>query len=82
MALLDDIFGSTLGIGVIGIGAIVLAPNLLPQAGRILRPVVKQAIKGGMVLYDDVSTGISEIVAEATNEIETPSSVKPRSKNS
>ena len=73
MALLDDIFGSTLGTGVIvGVGAVLLAPTLLPKAGRIIRPVVKEAVKGGIVLYEGISNGISDIVAEATSEVETP----------
>jgi hypothetical protein len=82
MALMDDIFGSTLGIGVIGVGAILLAPTLLPTAGRILRPVVKQALRGGIVLYEGISSGITDVVAEATNEMEASPSKRARSTNS
>ena len=57
MALLEDIFGESIvgsmgGALVIGLGALVLVPRVLPAAWRMARPLVKETIKLGMRGYD------------------------------
>jgi hypothetical protein len=58
----------------LGVGALVLAPSVLP----ILKPVTKAAIKTGVVLYEKTKGAIAEtgevlgdLVAEAKAEIAT-----------
>ncbi len=56
----------------IGVGALLLAPRLLPAVGRVLRPVAKEVLRVGIVAYDgarDTFSGAYEaagdLVAEA-----------------
>ena len=74
MAMLDNVFEGGMGTGLAVAGAVVLAPTLLPVVGRILRPVAKAAIKGGLVLYNETLAGVGEVagdlVAEARAELE------------
>jgi hypothetical protein len=66
---LDDIFQGNLGAGLLfGLGAVVLAPF----ATRVLRPVAKAAIKGGMTVYRDTGIGdaTGDLVAEARAELD------------
>ncbi len=75
MALLEDIVKAE-GAGplVLGVGALMLAPTVLPALGRALRPVAKGVIKTGMSLYDETFASIREatgdIIAEARAELE------------
>ncbi len=65
MALFNN--GWKLGTGVaVGLGAIVLAPTILPILGAVAKPFVKAGIKSGMILYDRSR----EMVAEAAEVIE------------
>lgn len=76
MAILEDILGesivgSTGGALAIGMGILVLAPRLLPAAGRAARPLAKEMIKLGLRSYDAVretaeesTAAVREIVAE------------------
>lgn len=51
MALFDN--GLKLGTGVaIGLGALVLAPTVLPAVAAILKPLAKAAIKSGFIVYE------------------------------
>ena len=52
MAGIDDLFKGNLGTGLaVAVGAAVLGPIVLPALGQALKPVVKGAIKGGIVVY-------------------------------
>jgi hypothetical protein len=64
------------GLGVPGIAAIVLLPVLVPVAGKVVKPVAKAAIKGGIVLYEkgkgviaEVGESLEDIIAEAKAEL-------------
>jgi hypothetical protein len=75
MALFEDILKGGTGTGLlVGLGAVLLAPTVLPAVGRVLRPVAKTAIKTGMVFYNETLSGVGEvtgdIVAEARAELE------------
>jgi hypothetical protein len=75
MALLEDMFSGNAATGiVIGLGAVLLGPTVLPAVGRALRPAAKAVIKGGMVLYRETFAEMgefaSDIVAEARAELE------------
>lgn len=75
MALLEDLVKAE-GSGplVLGLAAVLFAPTLLPAVGRILRPVVKGAIKTGITVYEETYASVKEaagdIVAEARAELE------------
>jgi Protein of unknown function (DUF5132) len=52
MAGIDDLFKNGLGSGLaIAVGVAVLGPVVIPTLARGLKPVVKGAIKGGIVAY-------------------------------
>jgi len=64
------------GLGVPGIAAIVLLPVLVPVAGKVVKPLTKAAIKGGIVLYEkgkgvvaEVGESLEDIIAEAKAEL-------------
>ena len=75
MALVEDIFtgGTVAGIAV-GLGAVLLAPTVLPAVARVLRPAAKAVIKGGLVVYRETVSEIGEVAndlfAEARAELE------------
>lgn len=79
MAILEDVFkgGTVTGLAV-GVGALLLVPTVLPAVGRVVRPAVKAAIKGGMVFYRETVSEIGEMAgdlfAEARAELEHESS--------
>jgi hypothetical protein len=65
MGLFDN--GIEVGTGfLIGLGAIVLAPIVVPVFAAVAKPLVKAGIKSGLLLYDKGR----EIVAEAQEVIE------------
>jgi hypothetical protein len=75
MAILEDVFrGSTVTGLAVGVGALLLAPAVLPAVGRVVRPAVKAAIKGGMVFYRETVAEVGELAgdlfAEARSELE------------
>jgi len=60
----------------IGIGAAVLAPTVLPILVGAAKPLLKAAIKGGIVLYDrgkesfaEVGEVVEDLVAEVKAEL-------------
>ena len=77
MALLEDVFGNGIG-GTAGVvGAVVLGSLLLPAVAGAARPVVKTAIKGGIMAYGrgrealaGLGAFVNETVAEARAELE------------
>ncbi len=82
MALFEDLLKAE-GAGplALGVGALLLAPTLLPAVGRILRPVVKGAIKTGIAVYEETYASVKEatgdIIAEARAELESESRPAP-----
>ena len=75
MALLEDFLtGGTVAGVAVGVGALLLAPSVVPVVGRVLRPAAKAVIKGGLVLYRETLSEIGEVasdlIAEARAEIE------------
>jgi hypothetical protein len=75
MAFVEDLFkGSTVTGLAVGVGALLLAPTVLPAVGRVVRPAVKAAIKGGMVFYRETLAEVGEVagdlVAEARAELQ------------
>ena len=77
MGLFDNgLKGNILSGLAIGIGAAVLAPAILPILVGAAKPLVKAAIKGGIVLYDrskesfaEVGEVVEDLVAEVKAEI-------------
>jgi hypothetical protein len=69
MAILEDMLkgNAVIGIGV-GLGALLLAPTVLPAIGRVLRPAAKAAIKGGMVFYRETVSEIGEVASDLFEE--------------
>ncbi len=74
MADLKDFLGEGAGPIALGVGAVLLAPTLLPAIGRIIRPVAKGVIKTGIALYRETAATLAEttgdLVAEARAELE------------
>lgn len=77
MAKITDFVEDAGAPGIIaGIGAVLLAPVLLPVVAGIGKPIAKSVIKGGLVAYERSKAAIAElgetwddIVAEAKSEI-------------
>lgn len=75
MALLEDLFKGNMVTGLaVGVGAILVAPALMPAVNQVLRPAAKAVIKGGMMLYRETVSEIGEVasdlIAEARAELE------------
>jgi hypothetical protein len=68
MAFFEDILEGGIGPGLVVVGAVVLAPTVLPVIGRALRPVAKTAIKGGMFLYNEALAGVGDVVGDIVAE--------------
>jgi len=59
MALFDN--GFRVGTGaVIGIGALILAPVLVPAIAAAARPLIKAGLKGSIMLYERSKEMIAE----------------------
>lgn len=63
-------------LGIPGIAAIVLLPVVVPAAGKVMKPLAKAAIKGGIVLYEkgkgviaEVGETLEDLLAEAKAEL-------------
>lgn len=77
MGLFDDVFKGNIGTGLaIGIGAAVLGPIVLPVLSGAAKPLVKAAIKSGILLYEkgkevyaEMGEVVEDLVAEAKAEI-------------
>lgn len=75
MALLDDVMKFGMPAVLVGVGAVLAAPLVLPAVGSVARPVAKGAIKGYLALADgakewfaEASEQWSDLVAEAKAE--------------
>lgn len=77
MGLLDNgLKGNVLTGLAIGIGAAILAPAVLPALAGVAKPLIKAAVKGGIVLYEkgketvaELGEVVEDIVAEAKSEM-------------
>ncbi len=78
MALeVEDLFEDVGTPGIVaGIGALVLAPIVIPAIAKIGKPIAKAAIKGGITLYEKCKGEVAEtgevledLVAEARAEL-------------
>jgi hypothetical protein len=78
MAGIDDLFKNGLGSGLaVAVGVAVLGPIVMPALARSLKPVVKGAIKTGIVAYGWGRESVAEMreymedtYAEAQSEME------------
>lgn len=77
MFLADDIEGGILATVVVGAAAILLAPVVLPVVVQVGRPLVKGAVKGGILCFErsreamhEVGEIFEDVVAEARAEME------------
>jgi hypothetical protein len=74
---IGDWFENTNTSGIIaGVGAIVLAPIVIPVVAKASKPIAKAVIKGGILAYDKSKTFMAEtgevledLVAEVQAEI-------------
>jgi hypothetical protein len=76
MALFEDITKGGFSTVLVGIGAAIVAPTLLPALGSSLRPLAKVVVKGGVMVYDALKESVAEageqlndLVAEARSEL-------------
>ena len=60
----------------VGVGAVVVAPIVSPAVGKVTRPLLKSAIKGGLVFYErakvvgaEAMETIEDLAAEARAEL-------------
>lgn len=78
MGLLDGGLKGNVMMGLaIGIGATVLGPAVLPALAGVAKPLLKAAIKSGLLLYEkgketaaELSEVVEDVVAEAKAEME------------
>ncbi|MDR3568527.1 MAG: DUF5132 domain-containing protein [Syntrophobacteraceae bacterium] len=87
MPLIED--GLKFGTPVlIGIGALLLAPVVLPAAGSVIRPLIKATVKSGLLLahkgrefvseaMESLEDITAEVKAELIAERESPTPVAP-----
>jgi galactitol-specific phosphotransferase system IIC component len=73
----EDLFEDVGTPGMIaGIGAVVLAPIVIPAIAKIAKPIAKTALKSGIMLYEKSKAAVVEagevfedLVAEAQAEL-------------
>ena len=65
MALLEDALGGWGGGLVVGVGAAIVAPAVVPVAGASLRPVARVLVRGLLA----VSDGLRGVFAEASEQV-------------
>jgi hypothetical protein len=68
MAVFDDVLKGGSGTSLAVAGAAILAPTLFPAVARMLRPVAKAAIKGGLVLYRETVAGVGGVAGALIEE--------------
>jgi hypothetical protein len=67
MAFFEDIFKGSIGSGlVLGIGAVILAPIMIPAVRNVAKPLAKAAIKGTIMVYEKGR----ELMAEGAEVVE------------
>jgi len=80
MAILEELFKRSVVTGIaVGVGAVLLAPVLLPAVARLARPLMKATIRSGIIFYEkgretvaELGEVVEDIVAEAQAEISEP----------
>ncbi len=66
MAFIEDVFKSDLGTGLaVGIGVLVLGPIVVPAVAGVAKPLLKAAIKGGLIIYDQGKSIASSVKKES-----------------
>lgn len=77
MLIVDDIKGGGLATVAIGAVAILLAPVVVPVVVQAARPLLKEAIKGGLLCFQkgreamaEVGEMFEDVLAEARAELE------------
>ena len=60
MALFEDLTESFWPNALLGVGAVLLAPVIVPAVAGGLRPVVKTLVKGGIFVTDKVNAFVAE----------------------
>jgi hypothetical protein len=85
MALFEEITESVFPGALIGLGAAILAPVIVPTVGGVLRPLVKTVVRGGLYigdkLYETASEAgeqLSDMVAEVRSEMGPSAARAPR----
>lgn len=51
-----------------GLGALLLGPLVLPAVAKAGRPVIKAVIKGGLSLYQQGETTVAEVTEKVTDK--------------
>lgn len=85
MAGIDDILkGNMSKTLALGVGAIVLAPVVIPALASVSRPLAKAAIKSGIILFEkgretfaEFGEVMEDLVAEAKAEVHQPQFPQP-----
>lgn len=77
MFVVDDIKGGGVAAVLVGAAAILLAPVVLPVLVQAARPLLKEAVKGGLMCYQkgreamaEVGEVFDDVVAEARAELD------------
>jgi hypothetical protein len=73
----------------VGIGAVLTVPTMLPAIGHAMRPVMKAAVNTGLMAYGtaretvaEVGEQINDLIAEVREELEDGKHVSPPSSSS
>lgn len=76
MSLFEDVSKSLFSSPILVIGAVLMAPTLVPALGSALRPLAKAVVKTGITMYDsakelvaEVGDDMNDMVAEARAEM-------------
>jgi hypothetical protein len=77
MGLIDDCVKGNVATGLaIGIGAAILAPALIPALAGVAKPLIKAAVKSGIIIFEKGKESVAElseifedVVAEAKAEM-------------
>jgi hypothetical protein len=81
VALFDGFVRANIAFGLaIGVGAAVVAPVVLPIAARAARPIGRELLKAGYLLYErgrDTSAELGEMVEDVVAEVR--AEVRPES---
>jgi len=66
-----------IGGAIVGVAVATLAPSLVDGVVGVLRPIAKEVVKAGVVIYDSaagavsgVADSVNELVDEARSEME------------
>jgi Protein of unknown function (DUF5132) len=80
MAIFEDVVAGEAATGlVVGLAAAVVVSAILPTIVSVGRPLLKGAIKGGIMLYErgqevaaELGETVEDLFAEAKSELESP----------